>query len=239
MGAPISPPNSIGVGNRLLDRLPSAEMQRLSGEIQQVSLPFKQVIYQAREPIQHTYFITSGIASAIATARDGRAVEVATIGNEGMLGLPAAFGETGSPNQIVMQVAGTALRISTAALAAERANNTPLYQTLIRYHAAYLTQISQSVACNGLHTVKHRCCRWLLATHDRFQADEIPLTHEFLAIMLGVRRASVSEVLRPLQKQGMLSSGRGRITIMNRPALESCACECYRTVVDEYRRLLG
>jgi len=116
---------------------------------------------------------------------------------------------------------------------------TALFHRLAKYLSAYLYQVSQAVACNGLHPVRQRCCRWLLMTHDRVHNDELPLTHEFLGIMLGVRRASVTEVLQPLQEMGLIRSRRGVITVLDRTQLEAESCECYRRVVDEYQRLLG
>jgi len=139
----------------------------------------------------------------------------------------------------VVQVAGSGLRLPAAKLKAETSSDTPLRRLLLRYAGVFLFQISQGVACNGLHSVQHRCCRWLLMTHDRVAGDEFPITHEFLAQMLGVRRPSITEVLQPLQKDGLLSYHRGKMVVLNRQGLEDAACECYRTVKQEYAHILG
>jgi CRP-like cAMP-binding protein len=184
------------------------------------------------------YFPNRGVASAVAYV-DDTAIEVATVGDEGMLGLSALLGEASAPNEVFMQVAGDGLRLPAAALRPEAGPGGPLYQVFVNYLNAYLLQVSQAVACNGLHPVRQRCCKWLLMCHDRVHADELPLTHEFLAMMLGVRRASVTEVLRPLQEDGLLHSGQGKVTVLDRAGLEACSCACYRAVADEYTRLLG
>ena len=137
-----------------------------------------------------------------------------------------------------MQIGDGGLRIESRALREEVARSGPFRDLLIDYHAAFMAQVSQSVACNGLHRLEQRCCRWLLMTRDRVGSDDLRLTHEFLAIMLGARRASVTEVLGPLQEAGLVRSHRGRIIIIDRAGLESRACECYRVVRDEYDRLL-
>jgi CRP-like cAMP-binding protein len=148
---------------------------------------------------------------------------------------------TGSPRPVetIVQVAGDALRVDSAVLARACEPDGPIRQILFRYYAYFMFQVSQSAACNGLHPVHQRCCRWLLITQDRVGSDELPLTHEFLGTMLGVRRVSVTLVIRPLQEKGLIRTGRGRITILDRNGLEGEACECYRLVRDEYDRLLG
>jgi CRP-like cAMP-binding protein len=202
-------------------------------------MPFKlrDVLYEARQRIDYVYFSTSGIASAVAVMEDGGSIEVGTIGREGMVGLPAILGDAPSPNRVIIQVAGDGLRMPARALREAAARDQALRKLLIQYQVAFLTQISQTVACNGLHTVQQRCCRWLLMTQDRVQSAEMGLTHEFLAIMLGVRRPTVSEVLKPLQARGLLRSGRGRIKVLDRTGLEAASCECYQAIKDEYIRV--
>lgn len=224
-------------GNRLLARLPHNEFQRLRPHLQLVPLKFKRVLYEVRSPIDFAYFVNRGVVSALAVMEDGRVVEVATIGNEGVVALPAFLGVKTSPHKIIVQVPGDALRIKTGTLREEVDRKGPLGRLLVLYHTAFLTQISQSVACNGLHTVQQRCCRWLLMTHDRVDSDDILLTHEFLAVMLGVRGASVTEVLKSLQDDDLIRYSRGKITVLNREGLEATSCECYRTVKEEYARL--
>jgi CRP-like cAMP-binding protein len=235
MSRPVRPQSR----NRLLARLPQDEFKRLLPWLQPVSLEFKQVLYEARSPIDFSYFPNVGVLSALALMEDGSAIEVATIGNEGVVGETAFVWSESSPNQVIVQAAGDALRIKADVLREEAGREGPLRRLLIRYHTAFLVQVSQSVACNGLHTVHQRCCRWLLKMLDRMYADVLPLTHELLAVMLGVRRASVSEVLEPLRANGLIRTRRGTITILDREGLESASCECYRTVEDEFERLLG
>jgi CRP-like cAMP-binding protein len=171
---------------------------------------------------------------------DGSAIEVATIGNEGVIGHSIFDGDDEtSPHEVFIQVAGDALRMDIAVFKQECARGGPFGELLLRYNKAFLTQISQSVACNGLHSVQQRCCRWLLITRDRMETDVMPLTHEFLGVMLGVRRSTVTEVLGPLHDQGLISNSRGMITILDRAGLETLCCECYRKVKDEFDRLLG
>jgi CRP-like cAMP-binding protein len=225
--------------NRLLAKLTSGEYGRLQPHFQPIDLEFKKVLYKAGAPIDYVYFPTGGMVSAVAYVSEGTAIEVATVGDEGMTGLPALLAEATSPNEVFMQVAGDGLRMSAAVLRREAGPDSPLYRLLVRYFSAYMVQVSQAVACNGLHHVRQRCCKWLLMTHDRVHANDLPLTHEFLAMMLGVRRASVTDVLQLLQDDGLIHGVRGTITVVNRPGLEAAACACYRVITDEYARLLG
>jgi CRP-like cAMP-binding protein len=225
--------------NRLLAALPDAEVRVLEQWLKPIDLPFKSMIFRAGASIDYIYFPSSGLASAVTHGMGGAVIEVVTVGDEGMLGIPALLGPATEPNEVFMQIAGDALRTPSTALGKVAVPETALFRLLAKYLSAYLYQISQAVACNGLHPVRQRCCRWLLMTHDRVHADELPLTHEFLGVMLGVRRASVTEVLQPLQESGLIRSRRGVITVLDRARLEAESCECYRRVVDEYERLLG
>jgi CRP-like cAMP-binding protein len=167
-------------------------------------------------------------------------IRLPTIGNEGVVGHSIMDGDDdASPNDVIVQIAGDALRMDANILKQEAGKDGPLRRLLLRYNKAFLTQISQSVACNGLHSVQQRCCCWLLITHGRMESNVVPLTHEFLGIMLGVRRSSVTEVLGPLDEKGLVSNGRGMITILDRDGLEKLSCECYRKVQGEFDRLLG
>jgi CRP-like cAMP-binding protein len=232
-------PDSQSPANQLLARLPPAEYQRLQALMQPVTLELKQIIYQVNGLIEYVYFLTRGTASALTVMEDGTAIEVATIGREGVVGVGAMFAGKTSRNKVEIQIAGEALRIGITALEDEVRLNGQLRSLLAAYQTALFAQVSQSVACNGLHSVQQRCCRWLLMTRDRVDSDEIPLTHDYLAIMLGVRRASVTDVLGLLSDQGVLSTSRGAITILNRNGLERFACECFRKVKEEFDRLLG
>jgi CRP-like cAMP-binding protein len=224
-------------GNRLLARLPKSEYKRLFPLLHAVPLNVKEILYKAHSPIDYVYFPTSGIVSAMTVMEDGTAIEVATIGNEGITGLTAFVGGETSPYEMMVQASGHALRMKVNVFQQEVSNDGPLREILVRYNTAFSTQVSYSVACNGLHTIEKRCCRWLLMTQDRVGSNVLPLTHEFLSIMLGVRRASVTEVLQPLQQRGVIRSMRGKIEVLDRPRLEALACECYRSVSREFARL--
>lgn len=225
--------------NKLLALLPVEVYQRLAPHLTMVTLSVNLVLYKARARMDYVCFPTSGIVSAMSIMQDGSAIEVATIGNEGMAGLTAFIGGETSPHEVMVQVAGDGLRMSAEQLKKECRRDSPLRALLVLYHTAFSTQVAYAVACNGLHKVEQRCCRWLLMTADRVGADELPLTHEFLAIMLGVRRSSVTEVLRPLQNLGLIRNSRGTIKIVDRTGLEARACECYRAVKAEFSRLFG
>jgi CRP-like cAMP-binding protein len=225
--------------NRLIARLPAAEYQRLSPHLRPVSLFAKQVLYKARATIDYVYFPCGGIVSAMTIMEDGSAIEVATIGKEGVVGLTAFMGGESSPHEVMVQVAGEGLRMPADVFARESLRDGPFRQTLVRYNTAFNVQVAYAVACNGLHRLEKRCCRWLLMTQDRMGGDALPLTHELLAIMLGVRRASVTVVLQPLEDGGLIRKQRGSVVILDRAGLEAASCECYRYVNAEFERLLG
>jgi CRP-like cAMP-binding protein len=225
--------------NKLLARLPKQERDRLQPKFQRIPLEIKHILHEADGVIDFVYFPLAGVVSAVTLMTNGTNIEVATIGREGMLSLSAFLGPATSPNRMIVQVKGEALRMEATVFRAETDDDTPLRRLIILYHAAFLRQISQAVACNGLHTVQKRCCRWLLMTHDRAGSDQFYLTHEFLAHMLGVRRASVSEVLKPLQEKGLIRNRQGITTILNRKGLERACCECYQQLENEFARLLG
>jgi CRP-like cAMP-binding protein len=231
-------PSSSAPQNRLLARLPESEYRRLLPLLQPVPLTYGQVLYETRGPIDFAYFPTGAVLSALTVMEDGNAIEVATVGNEGVVGHYGIGGKT-SPHRMIVQIEDGGLRIAARALQEEGAKDGVLKDLLGRYHIAFMVQVSQSVACNGLHPLVERCCRWLLMSRDRVGSDDLRLTHEYLAIMLGARRASVTEALRPLQQAGLIHSHRGRITILDGSGLETRACECYFVVRDEYNRLLG
>jgi CRP-like cAMP-binding protein len=227
-----------GPRNRLLARLPEAAYRRLLPLLTPVPLNAGQILYEARGPIEYAYFPTGAVLSAMTVMEDGNAIEVATVGNEGLVGHYGS-GVKRSPHRVIVQIENGGLRIAARALQEEGAKDGPLKELLTAYQVAFMSQVSQSVACNGLHRLVQRCSRWLLMSRDRVGSDELRLTHEYLAIMLGARRASVTEALRPLQAAGVVRSHRGRITILDLAGLESRSCECYAVVRDEYDRLLG
>jgi CRP-like cAMP-binding protein len=226
--------------NRLLARLPQGVYRHLSSSLQEVPLTFKQVLYKAYTAIDYVYFPNRGVISAMTIMEDGKAIEVATIGSEGMVSLTAFVGGETSPDEVMVQVEGDALRMQADVFTKAASRDGPLRQLLVLYHTAYQTQVSYAVACNGLHTIEKRCCRWLLMAQDRVGTEVVPLTHEFLSTMLGVQRSSLTEVLQPLQERGLIRNhGRGKITILDRKGLEAASCECYRSVQEGYARLLG
>jgi CRP-like cAMP-binding protein len=227
------------VGNQILDLLSQDDWARFEPHLSQFLYQQNDMLYDVRAEIDYVYFPTTCVASALTIMVDGSAIEVATVGKEGLLGHTVMLGNTTSVNRVIVQIAGNALRMSASVLREAVVHSPELEELLKNYNRAYSFQVSQSVACNGLHQLEKRCCRWLLMTRDRVDSNEIPLTHEFLSYMLGVRRASVSDALAPLQAAGLLICKRGLITILDPEGLEDRACECYRTVNEEYGRILG
>jgi CRP-like cAMP-binding protein len=228
--------------NRLLAMIPQREQERLAGELELVSLDLKQSLYKEDEPIEHVYFPISGVLSLVSQMEDGRAIEVATIGNEGMVGLPVFLQATRtSAHMAFAQIPGESLQMPADRFSdfTAGAENGGLNVAMNRYTQALMSMIARAVACNALHSVQQRACRWLLTTHDRARSDEFLLTQEFLGQMLGVTRASVNEVARELQEADAIEYSRGRITILDRDQLESRACECYRVITAEFDRLLN
>ncbi len=196
-------------------------------------------LYQPNEQLKYVYFPEQGVAAILNILEDGTESEIATVGNEGVVGLPAFFGSATSSRRAFYQISGTAVRVNAAAVRQETRKNGALAKTLRLYSQALFTQLAQQTTCNRLHTIKQRCCCWLLFTHDRVDGDEFGLTHEFLSEMLGARRAGVTVIAGALQRAGIIQNQRGRVTIRNRAKLEKTACECYRMIRAEFNRLLG
>ncbi len=227
------------VANKLLAAIPKAEYSRLLPHLKLVSLPIKQVLQYANEPIKYAYFPLTAVISVFCLMSDGEAIEAATVGNEAMVGVPLLLGTQQVPTQVVVQIPGEALRMNAEVFIREVYWGCPLHTRLLGYMQTLMNQFAQTAACNRLHSVEERCCRWLLMCHDRVKSDEFLLTQEFLSMMLGVRRASVNEVAAILQQPGFIRYQRGRITILNREGLESASCECYQALKQENERLLG
>ena len=225
--------------NLILASLSPEEQARFQSKLQPVDLAQGQIVYEATVPIDDVYFIDQGMISVVSMMRNGDTIEVGTIGNEGMIGKWVMLGAHSVPYRHVVQVAGKARRMRASDLLAELVPDRPLTERLHRFHAAFNTQVMQGMACNGLHSVEQRCCRWLLTTQDRVGSQELNITHEFLAQMLGVRRASVTEVLRPLQSDGLIRASRGKVVILDPKRLADASCECYGVIRNEYQRLLG
>ena len=226
-------------GNLILSALPEGEYGRLRSNLEQVGLRAGEVLYESDGRIEHVYFPDSGTISVLAVMRDGSEAEVGVVGREGMLGMPIFLGTDSAPFQAVVQVPGGGVRMRAAAFAAEVEARGALYRLLMRYAQAFFVQTAQNAGCNRLHPLAGRLARWLLMCQDRAQTDELPLTHEFLSAMLGVRRAGVTEAVNALQREGLLAGSRGRVIILDARGLGRVSCECYEVVGREFDRLLG
>jgi CRP-like cAMP-binding protein len=223
--------------NKLLKALSPELRSKLGQELEIVELRYRQVLYRPDDSAHYVYFPLSGVISVLALTGDSAGVEVASIGSEGMANVNLFLGVDHAQCEAVVQVPGTAARLSGAALHYHTANGGEMARLLLRYTSAYLGQLSQSVACNRLHPLEERCARWLLMMQDR-AGDQFPITHEFLSNMLGVRRATVTVAAGILQKAGLIRYTRGKMTILDRARLEEASCECYRTVRDMYERMV-
>jgi CRP-like cAMP-binding protein len=226
-------------GNRLLDSLPAGDYDRLRPDLETVPVGVKEVLCEADEPIPHVYFPTGAVISLVAPMADEATVELATVGREGVVGLPVFLGADTMPSRAYGQVPGDALRMEAGAFRGEVQRNGPLVRVLNRYTQALFHQAALTLACNGVHPAEQRCARSLLQTHDRVGADQFLLPQEFLAQMLGVRRARVSAAAGLLREAGLIRYARGRMTILDRKGLESASCGCYRVIKREFDRLLG
>jgi CRP-like cAMP-binding protein len=226
-------------GNHLLDRLPLAEYRQLLPDLEPVALTFQQVLYEPGETIRRVYFPTQAVVCLLAVMGDGTCVEVASVGGEGVVGLRALLGAESMPQRAMVQFPGQALRLRADALKGWASRGGPLAHLLPRYIGSFLTQVAQVAACNALHPLGQRFCRWLLMARDRVGSDEFPVTHEFLARMLGVDRPRVTEAAGPLQEEGLIRCGRGKVVILDRQGLVEASCGCYRVIRDEYARLFG
>ena len=228
------------LGNRLLALLPESDLARLMPQMRRVSLTRKQILHKGGEVISEVYFPNGGVCSMTTVMSDGRMVEVATIGNEGVVGIAAIFGRDISNSESLVQVPGTdAFALGVDAFRAELEHGSALAMLVNRYIQAFLVMVLQSTACNSLHSAEERCARWLLMTRDRIGSNEFPMTQELLAVMLGVRRPTVTLILQKLGQRGLVRYSRGRLEVADGPELERAACECYRTVQAEFARLLS
>jgi CRP-like cAMP-binding protein len=226
-------------GNRLLARLPPEEFERLRPHLSRVSFKLGEVIYESGGRQSYIYFPTTAIVSLLYLMENGSSAEMGLAGCEGLVGIALFMGGDTVPNRAVVQSAGAAYRMKTKVLQGEFARGGTFQRLLLRYTQALMTQMSQTAACNRLHTIEQQLCRWLLLSRDRLDSDELVMTQELIANMLGVRREGVTQAAGRLQEQGLISYVRGRITILDRRGLEASVCECYKVVKDEYDRLLG
>lgn len=225
--------------NHLLRSVSRAEQRRLLSKMEHVELTPRRVLYDPDKPIEHVFFPEDGVVSLVKDMKEGPVLEIATIGKEGMVGLPVFLGAVSSPLQAFAQVPGYALQMRTTDFKREVMNGVGLRRILERYTQALFTQLSQSVACNRVHSIEQRCARWLLLTADRIKDSRFMLTQEFLAQMLGVRRASVNGFLQEFQRKGMVEYKQGEMRIKDRRKLEAVSCECYFVVKREYQKLTG
>jgi CRP-like cAMP-binding protein len=223
--------------NRLLASLPRPEQERLGSHLQLVDLGLRDLVYEVDQPIGDVYFPLDCVVSEVAQVDDDVPIEIGTTGSEGMVGLPAFLGATTSPTRAFCQVPGQALRMDLAALHRFLADGSALHDLLLRYAQAVIVSLAHNVACNRIHTTEERCARWLAQTHDRVGGDVFPMTQDFLAQMLGVRRATVSLSARVLQQAGLIRYTRGRITVLDGEGLHAAACTCYDTVRREFANL--
>jgi CRP-like cAMP-binding protein len=225
--------------NRILAALPREEYELILPHLGHVSFKLGEVVYESGGQMDYIYFPTTAIISLLYVMENGSSAEMGMAGNEGLVGVALFMGGNTMPNRAVVQSAGGAFRMRAKVLRDEFARGGAFQRLLLRYTQALLTQMSQTAVCNRLHGIEQQLCRWLLLSHDRLDSDELIMTQELIANMLGVRREGVTHAAGRLQEQGLISYVRGRITILDRGGLEASACECYRVVKDEYDRLLN
>lgn len=233
MRAPQSPNQ-----NHLLAALPAAEFERLAPHLEPVELLLGDVLYESGGLLQHVYFPTTAILSLHYVMENGSSSEIAGVGNEGVLGISLFMGGNTTPSRAVVQTGGSGYRLSTHLMLQEFKRAGPMQQLMLRYTQALITQMSQTAACNRHHSLVQQLCRWLLLTLDRMPTNELIMTQELVASMLGVRREGVTEAAGKLQQAGVISYRRGHITVLDRAGLESQVCECYAVVKKEFARLL-
>lgn len=225
--------------NRLLALMAPADLEMLRPHFKNVVLEYRKPLCEAHKPIEHVYFPVAGVASLVNTMADGFASEVGTIGNEGMVGLPIILNDRMGPTSVYIQVPGEGLQLPASVLREALDSSKSMRAVLTHYAHAFFNQVAQSAACNHAHALNQRCCRWLLMTHDRVQSPQFILTHEFLAMMLGVRRTSVTLAAHNLKRLKLIKYNRGQVTILDRKGLEKHSCECYAVSKREFDRLLG
>jgi CRP-like cAMP-binding protein len=224
--------------NHLLAALPLVEYERLVGDLELIPMPLGNVLYESGSQLGHVYFPTNCIVSLLYVMEDGASAEIAVVGNEGIIGVALFMGGETTPSRAVVQSAGHAYRLRGQLLKREFTRSGVMQHLLLRYTQALLTQMAQTAVCNRHHSVDQQLCRWLLLSLDRLPSNELTMTQELIANMLGVRREGVTEAAGKLQSAGLIHYSRGRITVVDRPGLEAQACECYKVVKKEFDRLL-
>jgi len=225
--------------NLLLAALPADVLARLAPDLEPVALPLGKVIYESGIELKHVYFPTSGcIISMLYVMADGSSAEIAVVGEEGVVGIALFMGGDTTPSRALVQSAGQGYRLDARGLRAEFGRHSGLQVLLLRYTQALITQMSQTAVCNRHHSLEQQLCRWLLLSQDRLPTNQLTMTQELIANMLGVRREGVTQAAGRLQTAGLIRYNRGRITIVDRSGLEALVCECYAVVKKEYERLL-
>ena len=224
--------------NRLLAALPEASLQELLPSLERAPMPLGMVVYESGGAQGYVYFPTSSIVSLLYVLADGASAEIAVTGNEGLVGIALFMGGETTPSRAVVQSAGHGYRLRAAVLKKAFESGGELQHLLLRYTQALITQMTQTAVCNRHHSVDQQLCRWLLLSLDRLPGNELVMTQELIANMLGVRREGVTEAAGKLQAEGLIRYSRGRITVLDRPQLEARVCECYGVVKKEYDRLL-
>ena len=224
--------------NHLLAALPQAEWQRWLPQCESVDMPLGQVLYESGGTLSHVYFPTTSIVSMLYVMESGASAEIAVVGNDGLVGISLFMGGESTPSRAVVQSAGAGIRVPAQVIKDEFNRTGPVMHLLLRYTQALITQMAQTAVCNRHHSLDKQLCRWLLLSLDRLPGNQLAMTQELIANMLGVRREGVTEAAQKLQDAGLIRYARGHITVLDRPALESRTCECYAVVKKEYDRLL-
>jgi CRP-like cAMP-binding protein len=224
--------------NHLLAALPDADLQRLLPELVHVDMPLGQVLCESGDTLKHVYFPTTSIVSLLYVMENGASAEIAVVGNEGIVGISLFMGGESTPSRAVVQSAGQGYKLKSKDIKDEFKRSGPVMHLLLRYTQALITQMAQTAVCNRHHSLDKQLCRWLLLSLDRLQGNELVMTQELIANMLGVRREGVTEAALKLQRMGLISYARGHITVLDRAGLEGRTCECYAVVKKEYDRLL-
>lgn len=235
----VSVPRQVEIGNRLLAALTPQEFSLVATDLVHVVLQLGETLHRAGEAVGQVYFPETGLISALSVLPDGQPVEIGLIGAEGVAGVSVILGATAAYSETMCQTAGGAHRISVTALKRALEHLPRLRDMLLRYVHVFHVQVAQTAACNSQHELDERLARWLLAAHDRSGGPHLSLTQDMIAVLLGVRRSTVSVAAGELQRAGIIDYHRGHITIVDRVGLEHAACGCYQTVVDEYRHLMG
>jgi CRP-like cAMP-binding protein len=224
--------------NQLLAALPEAEWARWLAHMEPVDMPLGKVLYESGRRLTHVYFPTTSIVSLLYVMEDGASAEIAVVGHEGLVGVSLFMGGESTTSRAVVQSAGHAFRLKAALMMQEFNRAGPVLHLLLRYTQALITQMAQTAVCNRHHSLDQQLCRWLLLSLDRLESNDLVMTQELIANMLGVRREGVTEAAGQLQAAGLIEYRRGRITVLDRPRLEQRTCECYAVVKNEYDRLL-